>query len=98
MLDIARRLPKLERERAQDTAYIRHLELANATLQREKRSAGEGTAVRARAEAVAEHAAEVERMRGWVEEARERLRALEGVFFLGGEDSEEAEGGVGVWA
>ena len=53
--------------------------------------------MRARAEAETERAAEVERMCGWVEEARERLRALEGVFFLGG-DSEEAEGGVGVWA
>ena len=92
MLDVARRLAELERERAQDTAYIRSLELANATLQREKRSAGEAAAVRARAEAEAVCAAEVERVRGraeaereevvWGERARaeraeERVRALE---------------------
>ena len=95
VLDIARRLAELERERAQDTAYIRSLELANATLQREKRSAGEAAAARARAEAEAACAAEVERVQVRVEAEREegvrgeraraeraegRVRALEGLL------------------
>ena len=77
VLDIARRLSELERERAQDTAYIRSLKLANATLQREKQGAGGeagGVAVvRARAEAQAACAAEVERVRARVEAERDEM-------------------------
>ena len=95
VLDTTRRLAELERQRAQDAAYIRTLEHTRATLQRDAQTAASTAAARARAEAEAEvearsaarRAAEVEsaaaavgRERARAERAEERARALERVL------------------
>ncbi len=72
VLDTARRLAELERQRAQDAAYIRTLEQARGTLQREAASVGRE---RARAERAEER---VRALEGLLGEARERVGVLEG--------------------
>jgi hypothetical protein len=62
VLNTARRLAELERQRAQDAAYIRTLEHARATLQRDAQTAASTAAAAARARVEAE--AEVGRRKG----------------------------------
>jgi hypothetical protein len=124
VLDTARRLAELERQRAQDAAYIRTLEHARVTLQRDAQNAASTAAAAARARAEAEAEAEAQRVtvRGVgeavgrervrveraeeracalervLEEARERIRVLEGVVECERRRREEWERGLEVLA
>ncbi|KAH9963314.1 hypothetical protein BC827DRAFT_1266596 [Russula dissimulans] len=107
VLDTARRLAELERQRAQDQAYIRTLEQARATLLRdaqgaararaeaERAAVGEREARRERAAAEAARA-EAERVvgveRGRAERAEARLGALEVALGVAVERVGELEG------
>jgi hypothetical protein len=71
VLDTARRLAELERQRAQDATYIRTLEQARGTLQREAASVGRE---RARVEE------RVRAFEGLLGEALERVGVLEGAW------------------